>query len=144
MKKPFKTLSSATLAAVFAASAIVPVASAEAATNKQIDEVVFSKDKELISLTAVEYNDAFEAGLLANDTISHIKVGDKYFTAEQFNDAFEAQSNLEEAIKLLEEKATPAELKDVTQGTIKDGQLVGKDETPEEKVNETFFYNLAA
>ncbi|KFL42825.1 hypothetical protein CH76_10270 [Lysinibacillus sp. BF-4] len=145
MTKPFKTLSTAALAAVFASSALVPVASAEApAAAASVEKVVVEQDGKLIEITQKEYIDLFLAG--KEPKVKFITLNDeKTYTVEQYTDAFLSNSlDNDKALEQLSEKATAVTPENVLPGKVnEDGQIVA-DETPEEKVNETFFYNLAA
>lgn len=148
MTKQGKKVTALSAAAVLAASAIVPVASAApaapAAEAATISHVVFTTESgQLASLPMDKYNAALSAGAITAKP-THVQLSDgKAYTMEQYNGALSASAgSVEEATKLLAEKAKPTTA-EVTEGKVSNGNVV-TDETPEEKVNETFFYNLAA
>lgn len=147
MNKPFKTLSTAALAAVFASSALVPVASAEVAPAQaaSLSKIIVEYNGQNVALTVSDYSDLLDAGKINPATVKYVELstGDKY-TLDAYSEALDALSNVEDTAEYLAEKGTPSEVKDVKDGTIKDGEIQVEDGTPEEKVNETFFYNLAA
>ena len=145
MTKPFKTLSTAALAAVFASSALVPVASAEAPAEAiAVEKVIVEQEGKLIEITMSEYVNLFLSG--KEPTVKFITLNDeKTYTVEQYADAFLANSlDNEKALEQLAEKATPTTPENVLPGKVDENNQIVADETPEEKVNETFFYNLAA
>ena len=138
-------MSTASLAAVFAASAIVPVASAEAAQALDIEKVVFTQDGNLVTLTYEDYLEALEAGVLKSE-LTHVQATDgKVYSYENYVEALEVSKNdPAAALGLLNKSGDEIKNPKLSEGQVdKDGNVVA-DETPEEKVNETFFYNLAA
>ena len=145
MTKQGKKVTALSAAAVLAASAIVPVASAApAAEAATISHVVFTTESgQLASLPMDKYNAALSAGAITAKP-THVQLSDgKAYTMEQYNGALSASAgSVEEATKLLAEKAKPTTA-EVTEGKVTNGNVV-TDGIPEEKVNETFFYNLAA
>lgn len=139
------------LAAVLATSAVVPaaVASAENTATTALKEVVLQLTDG--SKVQVDY-DAYKAAKTAEiewaetakviGTVGSDKV--TYDIKDFIEAKTAAEGDLAETLELLTKNKKPAELNDVKPAEVKDGELVIKDETPEEKVNETFFYNLAA
>lgn len=145
MKKANKKVFATSMAAVLAASAIVPVASAEAAESINVDQFVVLKDGKNITLDKAIFEDALVEGIVSTDEVKYVKGTDsKVYDMALFNDFLvEADGNIDEAFKLLSKTSNSVDVPTV-EGAIVDGELVANDETPEEKVNETFFYNLAA
>lgn len=145
MSKQGKKVTALSAAAVLAASAIVPVAATAApAQAQEIDYVIFTTDSgKLASLPMEDYDLALGAGIVAVEP-THVQLTDgSVYDMDDFNLALGATNNLEEAIALLIENGSKV-TSEVKPGEINDGKVVIGDETPEEKVNETFFYNLAA
>lgn len=137
------------MAAVLASSALVPTMVAQAADTQAVNvkEVVFEYQGKLLQLPLVEYLDAESLGELdGTQAVKYIKdnKGNAYNLIDYLDAYALNDNNVEAAFKELETEKKEVTLdQEVTDGKIVDGKVVG-DETPEEKVNETFFYNLAA
>lgn len=147
MVKPYKVLSKASMAAVIAASAIVPAATASAAdVQKEVEYVVFEKDGQLLKLTLDDYAVAYTLGKInkteqvkyVQDTKGTVYLLDDYAVAYTLTN-----KDVDKAFDRLAKENKEVKVDNVADGKIVDGKVVG-DETSEEKVNETFFYNLAA
>lgn len=137
------------MAAVLASSALVPTMVAQAADTSvvSVSEVVFEYQGQLLQLPLVEYLDAESLGDLdGTQSVKYIKdnKGNVYNLVD-YLDAYALNNNsAEEAFKELQADKKEVTLEqEIADGKIVDGKVVA-DETPEEKVNETFFYNLAA
>lgn len=146
LKKPFNTLSKSAFAAVIASSALVPVAAQAAEATQPIEGVVVkTADGQFASLSFEKYQEALAVGILSAKDITHVVGNDnKNYTMEKYQEALAITGNLTAAMEKLEEVNAEDKDSKVLEGEIKDGKVVVADETPEEKVNETFFYNLAA
>lgn len=142
MKKVVKT----SLAAVLVASAIVPAATAEAAQTQNVQDFVVSKDGKNLTVNTTLFNEAIVEGMIKGNDVTFIKsTNGKIYSKTNFDEALvEANGNVEAALVMLEKANLEVELTTVEGEFNTNGELVAKDETPEEKVNETFFYNLAA
>ncbi|CEA01895.1 hypothetical protein BN1050_01061 [Metalysinibacillus saudimassiliensis] len=149
MAKKIKKFGATTLAAVLASSALVPAAlAADPVQQQQVDEVVIVKDGKNITVTLDKYEAALRAEIFTGSEVKYVVSGEKIYKLTDYETALRSSDNNtpEEAIALLsknDDKYAQKNLQTV-EGEIKNGELVAKDETPEEKVNETFFYNLAA
>lgn len=150
MKKPYKVLSTAALATVFASSALVPVIAQAEETQIQaaIDSVLVEKDGKVFELDFFLFNELVGEGETFD--IKYVKAGGKTFTPAQFNEAFGEASTISEVADLLANAGLYEPTEVTVDGTVEineNGELVfteTPDETPEENLNETFFYNLAA
>ena len=147
LTKPYKLYSKASMAAILATAAIVPAATASAeAVQTDVAKVVFEQDGKTLSLPVKEYNKAKALGTL--DGTQEVKYvtdtkGNSYL-ASDYKKAFALNGkDKAEALNKLAADNKQQDLPNITEGKIVDGKVVS-DETPEEKVNETFFYNLAA
>lgn len=139
------------LAALLATSAVVPaaVASADNSAVTALKEVVLELTDG--SKVQVDY-EAYKAAKTAEiewaekaKVIGTVGSDEATYAIKDFIEAkTAAEGDLAATLTLLAENKKPVEIKDVKKAEVKDGELVVKDETPEEKVNETFFYNLAA
>lgn len=151
MKKPFKVLSAMSLAGVFAASSIVPVAAAEAEVNMTIEKVYLENDSKLYEAQYEDYNDASLDGVNFSEVA--ISVADDVYSLEDFNEASmeaeaEGDTSLANILTILLDRDYYEPLKDFeVNGTfdyIEDEDQWGYiDEQPEDRLNETFFYNVA-
>lgn len=147
MRKPFKVMTTTSMVAALAATSLVPVAVSadvkEDTVAKNIENTVFSYDgKENLEISFTDYRQASSAGLLDSKGLTYIK-GDngKYYLFSDYRQAYNFTENVEETFKILE----PVELKNVKAGEIDTDskKVVAKDEQPEDRLNETFFYNVA-
>ena len=143
MKKSVKKISTTGLAAAFVVSAIVPVAAAETPATA-VQQVIVEVEGKLVQITMSEYIELFMGG--KEPTVKYITLNNgETFSKEQYVEAFMG-SDMDNDVALTvladdEEPATPNA--PVAEGSVKDGEIVIGD-TPEENLNETFFYNLAA
>lgn len=144
MAKPFKKLSATGLAAALVASSIVPAVSAETpAAAPAVQDVVVKQDGKLISISMDDYSTLLGAGKTPEIAFITLNNGET-FDIEQFGDALGATLELNKALTYLADEATPATPENVLTGSVDEKGNIVADQTPEEKVNETFFYNLAA
>ena len=141
-KKIMKT----SLAAVLAASAIVPVASAEAAQQFTFDKVVVAKDGKNLEISFDLFNELLGDVVSTADLRYVTDNAGNHYDLALFNEYLsEYDGDFDKTITALAEAKLAVTDVTVQEGVVNDkGELVGKGETPEEKVNETFFYNLAA
>jgi len=145
MKKPMKTLSTAALATLFATTAIVPVAAADTPAEAQyeIEHVVLDNEGKNYTVSLADFNEA--VGENVEMKVAHVKVNGKYYTLADFNEAVGESDSLEEALKSLEESYDEVDLN--VDGTFdfdeETGDWVYQDAQPEDRLNETFFYNVA-
>lgn len=142
LKKPLKVLSTAGLATVFATSALVPVAAAEQPVeqNLEVTEYAVVKDGKILTVSVEAYGD-----YLVESDVEEVQaygVDGKYFNVEDFGDFLVEYGTVEATVEALE-KAGKALTEEVVDGEIIDGEIVAKDEQPEDRLNETFFYNVA-
>lgn len=149
MGKQLKKIAKYSMATALATSALVPSAVAFAADEKvvatDITKVVVENEKgQLVELDLEQYSRAALMGAMKDTDIKYVVANnDEVYDLEQYSRALLMNAgNKEVALELIKEDA----IKDapILKGEIsEDGKAVA-DETPEEKVNETFFYNLAA
>lgn len=147
MAKKYNKMTKAGLAALLVTSAIVPVASANAQENvdKDIDQVVIKlADGTLAKIGLDQYGTYLSIGLIKDTNITHVidKAGNIY-TLPEYGAYLSVYGNVEDAISGLENDNKAVEVT-VVQGNINENGNVVVDQTPEENLNETFFYNLAA
>lgn len=147
MKKPFKVLTSSALAATLAVSAITPaiVLADENAEEYVVQDVVFLDGDKLAEIPFEDYSTALEFEEI-NDEVMFVRYPNgKTFKFEDYSTEFDfADYNPEETYKSL--LANSEELTDkIYEGYIdEDGKVrVKADEQPEDRLNETFFYNVA-
>ena len=147
MKKPLNVLSKTALAAVFASSAIIPTAvqAAETPVEYTLNEVVLEKSDKLYVAELPDYLEANTEGFEMFP--AYVKAGDKYYKMANYVEAaVEVNNNMTEAASMLNKYYDPVELEfngvlDVNE----DGwYFKDHDEQPEDRLNETFFYNFAA
>ena len=139
----------ASTAALFITSAIVPVASAnvtaESATDI-LDVVIKLEDGTFVKFDIGEYGSLLAFERIKNTNVTHVidNVGNVYDIGVYGSALAITSGDPEKALAgLLNEQQT----EDITivQGDVEeDGTVVVKDQTPEENLNETFFYNLVA
>lgn len=149
MGKQLKKIAKYSMAAALATSALVPSAVAfaadEKAVAKDISYVVVKNEQGLIKLNLSEYSSALAFDEIKDTDIQYIVAdnGD-IFTLAAYAAELAFANSPEEALKSLTDQNAAQDVA-VKDGSIsEDGKAVAEDETPEEKVNETFFYNLAA
>lgn len=144
MKKPFNVLSKTTMAAFLATSALVPAAVAHAEESVNIEEIIVAHEGKIYSVSFEDFNEMMDED--ASFEILQVKFGGKYYSFEDFSSAIDETTSLTETKNLLEEYEYDFSEEYPVDGVVENnGQGPEfKDETPEEKVNETFFYNLAA
>ena len=153
MNKPFKVLSSVALASVMSVSALTPVAAAEN-TQEQINvqEFIFENHEGYTVKVSLDmYNAAFDLGAIDTKNNKFVKGTDnQYYSIDKYNAAFDIAGTPEGAMKILAEK-NQHEI-DVEEDKIysaefnKDTKQFDAiiDDQPEDRLNETFFYNFAA
>lgn len=149
MGKQLKKIAKYSMAAALASSALVPSAVALAADEKEvatdISFVVVKNEQGLIKLDLEAYNAALAFDEIKDTDVQYVVAdnGD-IFTLDAYNAELAFADSPAEALKTLTENNAAKDIV-VKDGKIsEDGKAVAEDETPEEKVNETFFYNLAA
>lgn len=148
MTKKFNKATKASLATLLATSAIVPVASAntEAVANDIVSVVFEYEPGKFAKYSLDEYGFNLSIGAIKNTNISHvIDNGGNIYTLDDYGFSLGlANGDKTAAFESLKKENVAVDIKP-TEGSIdENGNVVGKDETPEENVNETFFYNLAA
>ena len=150
MKKPLKVLSSAALATVFTASTLVPVAAAEAKVPveaTQLEDITLkTEDGKLAYISYEEYAEALTAKIVSVKGITHIGAADgSRYSYEDFSEALSAAKNVEKALELLYKSGSQDNDAEIYEGFFdEDNKLQAKvDEQPEDRLNETFFYNVA-
>lgn len=132
MSKKMNKVAKATLATALVTSAIVPVASVSASAAGTLDGVIITKDGKQIEVSRTLYNQMLSAKIVSASEVTHIKVGDKYFTKTTYNQALSAGKSAAAALDLLVSR-TDIPTASITPevGKIVNGELVG-DSTPEE------------
>ncbi|WP_108307357.1 hypothetical protein [Metalysinibacillus jejuensis] len=151
MGKQLKKIAKYSMAAALATSALVPSAVALAADEKAVAKditkvVVKNANDVLVELDIQNYGAALLFDTIVDTDIKYIVAdnGDVY-DLQDYGQALLFNDTKEGALESLKDKAVDVNTLDIKEGTIsEDGKAVPNDETPEEKVNETFFYNLAA
>lgn len=143
MKKPLKVLSSTALAAALMSSSLVPAAVMAAEDQQQVslDAVVLENDGKLYTAELGNYIEASTEQFSMSE--KYVQVGDKYFTVEDFIEAQVEAGSLDETAKLLQDSYKPVSLDIAGQFIAEDGNWIYQDEQPEDRLNETFFYNVA-
>lgn len=112
------------LAALVAATALVPVVSTEAATTNSIKELVFTKGNKDIKISNSLYQDAFTEGLVNNNDLRYIQLDNlKYYDRNLYSDAISEFNTNAEALKYLANSNKHSNITPVD-GEFKDGQLV--------------------
>lgn len=112
------------LAALVAATALVPVVSTEAATTNSIKELVFIKGNKDIKISNSLYQDAFTEGLVNNNDLRYIQLDNlKYYDRNLYSDAISEFNTNAEALKYLANSNKHSNITPVD-GEFKDGQLV--------------------
>lgn len=148
MGKQLKKIAKYSMAAALASSALVPSAVALAADEKPATEVVnivVKNEQGLVKLNLMQYNTMLALGKMKDTDIQYVVADNgEVYSLKDYNTILALTGNSSSAFeKLKEENAGKPDL-EIKEGSItEDGKAV-TDETPEEKVNETFFYNLAA
>ena len=147
MKKPLKVLSSTALAAVFTATSLVPVAAAsETAESVTFDLVVLEKDGNYYEIDKSEY---YAEKLLGTEfaPFKIVKSSEgKYYKKDDFYSYKLITSTITEAFQELDVDKKALDLGKTGKVVIdeKTGEVsYVLDEQPEDRLNETFFYNVA-
>ena len=146
MAKPYNVISKTAMIAALTASSLMPAA-VQASEVKDvattIEDTIFTyDDKEFLSIPFDEYREAVSADVISPEGYKYIKADNgKYYSFEDYREAVSAFDTLEEAFNVLE----PVNLDAVKEGMIDvdSKKVVAKDEQPEDRLNETFFYNVA-
>ena len=147
MKKPLKVLSATALASVMMAGTLVPVAAAatpEQNNQYKIENIVFKDGENLAYLSVADYNMSVALNEV-NDTVAYVTYPDgSTYPLEDYNMSYVLSETAEDVKKDLEENSQAVEDK-IYEGYIDDnGKVRAKvDEQPEDRLNETFFYNVA-
>lgn len=132
MKKNLKVLSTASLAAVFATSAIVPTAAiaAENATGLTVDSVIVTQGDLNLKISDDMLSEAIFEGFLNGSEVTYVVTneGDIY-SDDLFSEAlFETNGNISEAFTFLKENGYQVTDLPVVEGEFnEDGELVAKD-----------------
>ena len=140
-------LTKGTMAAVIAASAVVPVAAQAAEAEQSIKDVALkTEDGKIAKLSLEVYKKALAGKAIKTEDVTHVIANNgKAYPMEAYKKALAgAKGDTNLALETLEKKEANDTTTSIFEGEIKNGKLVAKDGTSEEKVNETFFYNLAA
>lgn len=145
MNKPFKVLSATSLATVMAASALIPVASVSANEIQELDVAEFAivKDGKILKVSADEYNETLLIQGFAEEATAFGLTNDKYYEANDYNEALLILGTEEEALADLDNSDLELDLPTVDAYLDEEGYFQAKDEQPEDRLNETFFYNVA-
>lgn len=149
MKKPIKVLSAASLAAVFTATAIVPVAAQAAEQPVNLTEqVILEVEGKLVAVSLQDFKDAktVELDWAKNENIKSVVTSEgEVYKLKDFKDAKTVAEN--DPVKTLEilqdEKLQQDTEYSEAEVSEEDGSLIIADEQPEDRLNETFFYNVA-
>ena len=149
MKKPIKVLSAASLAAVFSATAIVPVAAQAAEQPVNLTEqVILEVEGKLVAVSLQDFKAAKTAKLdwAKNENIKSVVTSEgEVYKLEDFKAAKTAAKG--DPVKTLEilqdEKLQQDTEYSEAEVSEEDGSLIIADEQPEDRLNETFFYNVA-
>jgi len=148
MKKPLKVLSATALASVMAVSTLTPVAAAEQPSkeaNYEIKEFIFVDGEKLAKLSIDEYGLAHMLSEV-KDEIKYITYNDdKTYTLDDYALEYMLNGQDAEAAKAELDSSYEAVSQKIYEGYIdEDGKVrVKADEQPEDRLNETFFYNVA-
>lgn len=147
MKKPFKVMSGISMAALFTVSSIVPVAASE---NPQeavvLENFVLEKDGNYYSINPNQYTDFKTLGVdFAPLVLAQSNEG-KLAKINDYSDYKTLTSTVDEAFKELEKANLTFEVEKI--GKVVVDESTGNveyilDEQPEDRLNETFFYNVA-
>ncbi|PID21742.1 hypothetical protein CSV61_08560 [Sporosarcina sp. P3] len=115
------------LAALVAATALVPAVSTEAVSANTIQELVFTKDGKDIKISNSLYQDAFTEGLVRNNDLKYIQLDNlKYYNKDLYSDAISEFNSNAEALKFLAGSNKHSNITPVD-GEFKNGQLVAKE-----------------
>jgi len=148
VKKPFKVMSAAGMIAVMASSTITPVMAAENPVSQgSIAEYAIIQNDQILKVSVNDYDEAL---MELEDKVTKVQVyitnTGKAYLVKDFDEALmEANGNVSDAIKMLAEDEESLELTYAQKDSYinDDGKFV-YDEQPEDRLNETFFYNFAA
>ncbi|AXI01182.1 hypothetical protein DV702_16510 [Sporosarcina sp. PTS2304] len=123
-KKPFNTLSKAALAAALATTALIPVASADAATAYSIDEVVIAQGGQQLAISSSDYREAVIEGSVNPATVGHVKSSNgKYYSSTDFREAVIETGSETAALESLNGSSKDKAITTVP-GKFVDGKLV--------------------
>ena len=148
LKKPIKVLSSTALASVLAATTLVPVVSAEApqdvpADAKILADVLVEVDGKVLSLDLRTYQSALSQNYVSSKQIKYVRAKEgSTYPLRAYQSARGQTNSIPEALEYLYLKGFQVDLKDIPNGIVEDGKII-PDEQPEDRLNETFFYNAA-
>lgn len=149
MNKPYNVISKAAMIAAISASTIVPVAvSAAETTTVDLEMVLLEKDGNYFEISLREYlsessfGTKFEPVKLVQST-----EGKYYYLTDYLSYKSFVNGEIEATFEDLEEDEKAIELEKI--GKVVIDQETGDvsyvlDEQPEDRLNETFFYNFAA
>ena len=149
MGKQLKKIAKYSMTAVLATSALVPSAVAFAADEKpvakDVTHIVVENESGLVKLNLEDYGTALALGIMKDTDVKYVVADNgEIFSLEDYGTALALSDNAKEkALEVLAKDSLQQDVK-VKEGTISEDGKAVTDETPEEKVNETFFYNLAA
>ena len=145
MKKPFKVLTTSAMVAALAATSLIPVAAAQAEETLTISDVVFvSVEGPLAKVDMSTYNFALGEKVVNPKDVTHILLSSgEAYPMSAYNFALgESEGNNQKAIELLKANVDPI-TDEVLPGEIQEDGTVTVGEQPEDRLNETFFYNVA-
>ena len=134
------------MVAALAATSLTPVAAAQVEETLTISDVVFvSVEGPLAKVDMSTYNFALGEKVVDAKNVTHILLNSgEAYPMSAYNFALgESAGNNQKAIDLLKANVDPI-TDEVLPGTIQEDGSVTVDEQPEDRLNETFFYNFAA
>lgn len=144
MKKPLKVLSSSALVAALAVSSLTPVAVSanETTANYTVQDVVFQDGDMLAKILLTDYSEALVFGDVSDDPVHVIYPNGNMYKLEDYTEELTFSDDPQAVYEALAGKEVK---QDVYEGYIdEDGKVKAKvDEQPEDRLNETFFYNVA-
>lgn len=134
------------MAALFTASTLVPVAtvSADVPAAKEVKNAVFVDGKgNILTLDILDYADEFIflKDIVKSEQFQYVQADNGlFYDLLDYADEFGTNGkDVAAAFAALD----PIDLADAKEGKVEDGLVVAKDEQPEDRLNETFFYNVA-
>ena len=128
-----------------AVSSLVPAAVASAddkqTSQYEVAELVFETDGKLAKVDIADYLE--EVGFGFKDDAKYVIYpnGEAYAVSDYLEEFGFVGDDLKQVYENL--KANGATDEKIYQGYFEDGKIVIKDEQPEDRLNETFFYNVA-
>lgn len=128
-------LTKGTMAAVIAASAVVPVAAQAAEAEQGIKEVALkTADGKIATLSLEVYKKALAGKAIKTEDVTHVIANDdKAYPMEAYKKALAgAKGDTNLALEMLDKKGANDTTTSIFEGEIKNGKLVAKDETPSE------------